>query len=352
MIQSKHYKHCLLGWLVAYYKRFTAYRKRKKGEYNKQTLVFYWQTWLLSGQPKDFLAYLLFRRDLGKPLSSAMAKRMGGKFDRFVGSKQVLLASMCLEKNWLIPIRECKSLVAGKTTKNIQLPAVLSYMPYDALSIDQRKLLKIYTQQAIWRKAFYEETQERMAKGSLCVVGNAGFMRDLNLAEAIDEHALVGRCNNFSGEGDLVRHIGKQIDVWILAQGYIINHRIPPVEWVVLVGPEIQFRRLDWNGLLPLLRYDNNIKVITIPLNVWRSLVEQLEAPPSAGLVFLAFLHHLLGDWQGISVAGFSALVKPSDKPYHISHPKHKASIRHNWDAEKQLLQAWLAEGLHSLHDE
>ncbi len=336
----------------AFYWRWRAKRARQGGVYTRQTLYYYWRAWTCSQRADDLLAFLLFRRDLGLPAQRFWLKRLHNLVGDLRPSRRLLYRALAQEswgdacRGWL-----SQSLPALNFAQ-VQLPAVLHQVMESTLSADQLRLRDVFRQQTEWRQTLRAQLRQWQSAGGICVLGNAGILHQAGLGERIDRHAAVLRFNTYQSEHTTIIDTGSTIQLWGITGSYRINSidHIPAVAGVLLAGPAMQFRLLDCSGLLSLRQA--GLPVITLPLSLWHKLVKVLQAPPSAGLLCLAFLRESLGSWQGISVAGFSALVKQSDKPYHISHPKHKASIRHNWDAEKQLLQAWLAEGLHSLHDE
>jgi hypothetical protein len=114
------------------------------------------------------------------------------------------------------------------------------------------------------------------------------------------------------------------------------------VQWVVMAGPDVRYTLRHWNLVLPLL--SSGARVLTVPLNVWRKLVLRLQAPPSAGVLLLQWLHDLNDGWQGISAAGIGAWTGTG--AYHLALANHQADSRHQWPAEHALVAQWRQQGL------
>jgi hypothetical protein len=83
-----------------------------------------------------------------------------------------------------------------------------------------------------------------------------------------------------------------------------------------------------------------------VPLEHWRELVKQLQAPPSAGILFLTWLYALLGSWQFIKAVGFGYSEQTATS-YHHAKLNHTATNRHHWAAELALLKRWQQQGLY-----
>lgn len=188
-----------------------------------------------------------------------------------------------------------------------------------------------------WRAGFAASLH---AARSICVVGNSGALIGAGLGEVIDQHELVVRFNVFRGPQTDVRDSGHRLDAWVASPNLATA---PPADarWVIVSGPDVRYRLQNWDWLRPVL--DQGRPVLTIPLEVWRQLVSQLAAPPSAGLLFLAWLRGLRGEWRGISAVGFGGA---GAGPYHHAVRRQPAASRHHWEAERLVLQRWMAEGL------
>jgi hypothetical protein len=88
-------------------------------------------------------------------------------------------------------------------------------------------------------------------------------------------------------------------------------------------------------------------QVLTVPLPVWKALVARLQAPPSAALLLLAWLH-ALGGWEGLRIAAIAWGGDPAGR-HHLVQPNRKTGSRHRWEREAQIVKEWRNAGLHDL---
>ncbi|MEZ5479925.1 MAG: glycosyltransferase family 29 protein [Thiolinea sp.] len=330
--------------------RLRAKRARRHGRYTRHTRRLFQCAWQYSGKPDDLLAYVLFRRDLGQRLPGRLAKVLLARLPELRGGRRVLACSLCLEREQVADVVAREALLAPLSA--LQQPAVLAGLASLPVqwNAEQQRLATLALQQSDWRTALQTHLQliAEQPQAGICMVGNAGIMAGSALGKRIDQHACVVRFNHFSSAETSNVDTGQRLDVWVLTPSFRVESLPQPApDWAILIGPELQFRTLDWSGFAPL--YQANIPVMTLPLSLWRELVRELAAPPSAGIALLAWLHELLGSWKAVSVAGFGALQE-SDAPYHYTNAQHQASRRHNWPGEQALLQRWLDAGLTSLH--
>ena len=138
--------------------------------------------------------------------------------------------------------------------------------------------------------------------------------------------------------------IGDRIDVWVRAPD-LSGFAPSPPPWVILGGPDPLFQLSEWDAISSL--HAQGAKVLTVPLATWQRAVETLGAPPSAGVMLLAWIGEILGGHDDVSAAGFQVRaddVEPG--AYHQALRKHIASSRHRWPVERRLLARWQAQGL------
>lgn len=326
-----------------------ARQARKQGAYQKQSLQYFARAWQLSGHIDDLLAYALFRRDLGKALPKRWCGLVKDNLQSLSPQRRLLAVNLLLESDTgCADVALFRALPAPQT---IQMPAILFYLSEIAghgLECWQQKLADIFARQDQWRNAFQAKLAIQARQQGICVVGNAGCMRGSLLGEVIDQQSCVVRFNVFSSAQTDGADMGYKHDVWVVTPGFKSGQ--VPADFsgdIVLTGPDMQYRLLDWSGM-QVFR-DHDLPLLTVPLAVWRVMVRELAAPPSAGLLFLAWLKSLLGSWHGVSVAGFGALAD-NDAVYHHTNAKHQPSSRHNWAGEAVILRRWQNEGLQSLH--
>nr|CAA6829786.1 MAG: Unknown protein [uncultured Thiotrichaceae bacterium] len=337
------------NWFLGHYWGFRGRRARAAGRYSRETLRLYWNAWQASGKGDDLLSLLLFRRDLGLDLTYQWSGLLSASFNTLGRSRRVLACSLLLEFNEHCSDRNSLNI---NDANNIQLPATLHCVKeFYSLTSMQQSLVRIYDEQVDWQNSFHFQLCQWVKAKGICVVGNAANMTGSFLGEAINRHGCIVRFNVFYAEGVLAEDVGEGLDVWCVTPSFKSGQK-PSIKWSVLLGPELQFRTVNWSGFVSLLNDDG--KILTVPKVVWRGLVKELGSPPSAGIAFLAYLRFLLGSFEGISVAGFGGLTAVSsgkNQVYHHTTPKHKASPRHNWAGEQKLMHSWLAKGLTSLHD-
>ena len=345
------------GW------RYLAHKSRSRGQYDRASLRCYFRAWHSSGDVNDLLSYALFRRDLGYRLPRRWQRLLLAGAGGLTLRRRWLAFALLLESDVDEQGQAAMSAVLldasiDPSTLNppstLHLPAVLAFYHQQhggetsALTPLQAKLLSVQQKQYDWRKELHAFLAGCVAGDGICVVGNAGIMRGARLAAGIDAHACVVRFNTFTSELTDQEDMGRKTDIWGVAPNYRSNVLAEGFRGrIMLSGPDVRYRLADWSGLSALV--DLNMPVLTTPLSVWKQLVRELGAPPSIGMVFLAWLRNLLGSWRGVSVAGFGALL-PECAVYHHTDASHKPSGRHNWVMEARLLQRWQHEGLTSLH--
>jgi hypothetical protein len=89
------------------------------------------------------------------------------------------------------------------------------------------------------------------------------------------------------------------------------------------------------------------VPVLTVPLSIWCELVRALHAPPSAGLLVLAWLRDLEAHWGGVATAGIG--WRDPGGQHHVWASRWSVGQRHRWDAEEKLMRAWWSAGLSDL---
>lgn len=293
-----------------------AKRRRAKGYYDYQTLAMFRYVWLQTMSINALLNYVLFRRDLGFPLHPRWESRF----------------RLEVKKLNFFRRQRVKLLLAELSVNSQKNPEKSLHLRDESFAL--------YQNQSVWRREFKEQMIQDSKLG-LCVVGNSGSLINSGLGEFINQHETVVRFNNFQNSKSSALDIGKKIDVWMISPIYSAS--VPDVKWMVVSGPDVLFHRRNWNKFRKLS--SNKVRVLTVPLIIWKSVVKQLKAPPSAGILFLAWLKMLLGSWDNIFVAGFSYSYSKTI-PYHHANSRHKAVERHNWEAEYNLIQQWRLEGL------
>lgn len=335
----------VLNKLSAFCSHKKAKSLRGRGEYNSKTLRLFFKAWYLTNNQNYLIEYIKFRRDLGQPISLQLAQKIFKCWAELSPKSQALISALLLEAN----DKSSQKLALEKLEfkqRDLFIPAALAFQATETLTYQQQLLFSIYTEQASWRAALAQVLESFAGGSGISIIGNAGLMLGSGLGAKIDSAGFVVRFNAFEAVPSLQRDLGSAYHAWCVTPSFKAECA-SNISWLLVVGPEMQYRLADWSYFFPFR--EKNIPIITLPLEVWRELVKELQAPPSAGICLLAFFYALLGSWSGIYVAGFSAL---SDKitDYHYMNPLNKASQRHNWLGEERLIKRWLVEGLTSLH--
>ena len=191
------------------------------------------------------------------------------------------------------------------------------------------------------RSDFAAWLRGRAAAGSVCVVGNAGSLLTQAWGARIDAQAVVIRFNRWQPpDQDVAQALGRRLDVWVAAP----DCRAPPAQtptWAVITVADPSAAMADWPAVQALRA--RGVSVVTVPLDIWRALVDRLEAPPSAGVLLLAWLISLGLAPEGLCVTG---IAEPATGRDHVLGRGHRRGRRHAWDRERQLVAQWRAAGL------
>jgi hypothetical protein len=288
-----------------------AKRRRRLGWYDKRTLALFRYCWLQKRSTDTLLAYILFRCDLGWSLTPRFTQLLTQALPDLSPQQRALTINLLADTHAPALSQQKKSI---KTT--------------------------ILTMQSLWRTEFKQWLQQHSA-GGISVVGNSGRLLGQGIGQLIDAQAIVVRFNRFQSLQSLQSDIGERLNIWVTAPN--CDSDVPEhISWVIMTG-SVAFKLQNWTRFEhPLMR---GCKVLTVPLEHWRELVKQLQAPPSAGILFLTWLYALLGSWQFIKAVGFGYSAQTATH-YHHAKVKHSAASRHHWVAELALLKRWQQQGL------
>lgn len=314
--------------LPALFFALLARRRRQQGFYDLRTLSCFRLLWRRRQSPASLLEYLLFRRDMGYRLPAHRIAAVLSGLDHLSPARRFLALALIAESS-------------DPHLATVPSPPLACWSQPSASGTNDHWLARLHAQQQQWRDDFAVLLRQRVVDG-ICIVGNGGNLQGCGHGDWIDQHGLVVRFNRFRDARSSEANIGKRIDIWVAAPGF---PGAPPdqLDWAIVTGPDMRFRRQNWQPLRA--RLEHGLPVLTVPLEVWRTLVAILGAPPSAGLLLLAWLKVLLGSWQGIVTIGMG--VAPSVKlPYHHADPRQLPVGRHHWEAERNLLRQWRGEGL------
>jgi len=265
---------------------------RQAGYYNIATLWVFRQCWRISGTIDDYIHYLAFRRDLGYPLTALQHQRL-----------QRWPQTLWQQLFW--PLRQ-----------------------RHANRLRRRLLNPVNTGQAELHHRFQHFLQQHT---HVQIVGNSANLLHQDHGNAIDLAPVVVRFNRCFSDATNVSDTGQKTDIWVCAPDF--KHPAIVSQWCILTGPDM----LEWLPHPPH-SLSAQANMLSVPLSIWRKLVGTLGAPPSAGILVLAWLTQLAPNVPRF-VLGFNHTN--TGEQYHIADPTHQAVTRHNWTAETQLLRQW-----------
>lgn len=271
-----------------------ARRRRAVGRYTRATLGVYERAWRTFQAPRNLLHYCLFRHELGYRLPEHLDRLLGQASEHLGGRDH----------------------------------AVAELLRSPGRRMEQSETRRDF---ALWL--------ERTCDEGIAVVGNSARLLGRGKAAAIEQSGCIVRFNNWRAPAV---DVGERTDVWVRSPLDIQTGRspipTPPPAWVAVSGPEMGSRRPEWDDWAQ----NSSGRLVSVPLEAWRGLVRVLGAPPSAGLLSLAWLRSILGAWRGIEVFG----VGYDSGRYHAAIRAHRPSRRHDWKKETCIIRQWEAEGL------
>lgn len=291
-------------------RRHQANSARQLGQYQPATLRRFGLIWQQSGQPKDWLQYLKFRRALGYPLTATRARAIERLLQRpwwlrwkdgILPAEQRQFARL-LHEYQSQPPRHCAWLAA-------QLQ-------------QQTRLLQDWVQRC--RQA-----------NCIAIVGNSANLAGRGAGAQIDQADFVIRFNHCFSEHTNAADTGQKTDIWAVAPGF----RGPQQQaaLTILTGPAMLWQQQQ-------LRYLQQLQtpVMHIPLECWRVLVRQFAAPPSAAPLVVRLL--LSNGIKPEQLLLFGLSQGPVAR-YHYALPEHQPSLRHHWAAEQEWWQQLIQQG-------
>lgn len=329
----------MISWSARRCREWAGQRKLD-GHYDPLTLAAYRQALRKSGQAGDLVAYLSFRRDLGLrlnrhhlPLLLGVLPRLGPR--AWLESFNLIVETMGEARALPMHLGPLKKRLCEVSPP---LAAHLSHAAFVRNSPFLRGLAKLDKAQAARRAGFVNYLN---SVKSLCVVGNHSGLIGSGLGPDIDAHDCVIRFNQYRSAASNPGDVGEKADVWVRMPGVARENIDFRGRWVVISGPDLRYRLSNWHAVRELLERD--VPMLTVPLDTWRDVVAKLAAPPSAGLLFLAWLRQLRGEGlKGVGIAGFQRVEEQTASAYHHAIPGKQAGHRHNWPLERGLLAEWV----------
>lgn len=336
-------------WLPGWAARLVAWRRHALGHYDARTAGYYRHAWNRRNGLASLVEWLRFRRELGQSLGPELAQVLRGVLGNTRGTAAWQAVELLLEADALANDAGDKALVWLEPHAE-RSPPIAHYLLGFGVALTPRaaRLAELHEHQTRWRQVFGDHLSA--CQGSICVVGNAGSLNGSGLGAAIDDHRLVVRFNRWASASAAQEDIGSRLDVWVCAPRFLpevfsLERGLAP--WMVVTGPDARYHRagraVDWDVVLKML--DAGVKVLTIPRPIWRDPVAQLGAPPSAGVLFLAWSRRFVTGFDRLDIAGFD-IAGAGTKGYHHAGPRFRPARRHDWASEATLLEGWKNEGL------
>jgi hypothetical protein len=327
----------MVGWNARQCREW-AVGRRHDGLYDLSTLAGFREAWRKSKQAADLVAYFTFRRDLGMPLHRhhmpvllAVLPRLGPR--AWLEAFNLIEEAMGLGHPPPIHLGLLKRRLCEVSPP---LAALLSGATFVRKSPFLSGMARLDREQEARRAAFSDHLR---GVGSLCVVGNHSGLIGSGLGLEIDAHDCVVRFNQYRGPDSDLTDIGVKTDVWVRMPGVAREHIDFHGGWAVISGPDLRYRLSNWRAVRDLL--ERNVPMLTVPLDVWRDVVAELAAPPSAGLLFMAWLRRSLPHGlRGVGIAGFQRVMDKAGA-YHHAVAGKQPGHRHNWPLERALLEGW-----------
>ena len=291
------------------------------GYYNQSTLQCYIRQWRHQANFKAWLDYMIFRRQLGYPLSP-LRLQQALQWQRQSPVKRLL--NGCFGHRH----RQLRNLIDEVQSKQSQqLPPAAVKSPYrNAVSRWRNNAPQVIA-----------TLHQQLASAQVTVVGNSPNLAGQNLGQAIDSSDIVIRFNQFASTQTRHEDIGTKHSIWVMAPGY--QGPVPAdINLVIITGPDMLWWQQRWPQLA-----EHSADVIGVPLNYWRDCVRLLNAPPSAGFLLVYWLRSFVPHAQ-LKITGFGV---ENSQPYHHAIKGHQAVSRHNWTAETTIMKQWISQ--HSL---
>jgi hypothetical protein len=181
---------------------------------------------------------------------------------------------------------------------------------------------------------------------SVAVVGNAGYLVDLDQGRMIDDHELVIRLNNFQTTG-FERQIGSRCDVFLTSFFTDIRYRRPEITGVrqIVASVPNTFRKARRSFLHH--RYAEHIlegmeqldrrEVFVPSLGTFFGACNTCQAVPSTGFMAILFALQYLR-WNRLLVTGFSFF---RGREHYFNQPGAPRP-RHDFERERLLVASML----------
>ena len=265
--------------------------------------------------------------------------RVAKKFSR-QASFNALLASLFLEYGehestckYLGKALNCNINAIDRYFELSRFSILNSFPLSDHLKSISVKLLDFYSN----INQFDDFYKNRLCNKKIAVVGNAPSERGKALGNVIDAHDIVIRFNNFVNHPSFEIDYGKKLSIWVRTPSLYevpCRHDIDPGTIIISSTLLLHAQNGNWQWMLESC--DRFKPIVLFQNNIYRDLVQQLDAPPSAGLLTVASLVGMNCNMDKISFWGFNFNTHGESHYF----DRHKQSLRHNWIQEKKIFSA------------
>lgn len=210
---------------------------------------------------------------------------------------------------------------------------------------------------ARWRAAPMAKAVERVERDSaalwkklaapglrVAVVGNSPCETGLGRGPAIDAHDVVVRFNLAPEDGAFAADYGARCDIKVFNVTNVRNAMAETRAPTVAFKSQSQFVA---NGMSDVEAFWSSGKLVAyIPSASNMQIRRALSATPTVGMLFLGQLRAVRGSLRGVSLYGFSLIdhLTPGVSRHYYAKALNTGPL-HNWRGERELLDAWLAEG-------
>ncbi len=188
--------------------------------------------------------------------------------------------------------------------------------------------------------------QNDQSYDSVAVVGNAGYLLDLDQGQMIDDHELVIRLNNFQTRG-FERQVGGRCDVFLTNFFTDIRYQRPEIadaRHVVASVPntfrkaqQLRLHHRHAEHILQGMKQLDRRDVYVPSLKTFFEACNSCQAVPSTGFMAILFaLRHLR--WNRLLVTGFSFF---RGREHYFNQPGAPRP-RHDFERERLLVASML----------
>lgn len=197
-----------------------------------------------------------------------------------------------------------------------------------------------------WVDRYLQRSLDQARTARIAVVGNGPSLIGTRAGKRIDSCDMVIRFNEVHTEEPFEIDSGRHTNLWVISPSIELGSSSIVSSDICLSGPAPLMR--GSNYWLKLAIHDiHSLSVVS--LNSWYSLVQKLQAPPTAGLLILdSLIRHHSGinvEIHGFTVAAIGNLIDLHEKQGQHYADMHTPSERHNWQGEAALIRDWVNAG-------